>query len=99
MKKNYLFYGIAILAIAAFIVGFISYATETRTPQKVGTQQASAETTTQAVENTSAEISPAAKKKECGCCAERLIRLREQIRKARERKAAAQQAETTVVAQ
>lgn len=99
MKKNYLFYGIAILAITAFIVGFISYATETRTPQKAGTQQASVETTTQTIENTSTEPNPAGKKKECGCCAERLTRLREQIRKARERKAATRKAETTVVSQ
>ena len=97
MKKSYFFYGIAILAIAAFIVGVISYATETHTPRKAGPQQVSVETTTQMVENTSTETSSTAKKKECGCCAERVIRLKKQIRKARERRAAARQTETRVV--
>ncbi len=86
MKKIYLFYCIVTLAIIALGLGVISYATQTRdtqTPQ----QQARVETPTPA-----STTQPTVKKKSCDCCAERIARLKEQIRKARERRMAAQQA-------
>ena len=98
MKKRHIFYSIATLAVIVIIAGVISYATESRSVQTdISThtveQTASPETSTET------EAAPAVKKKACGCCSERMARLQEQIRKARERRQAAQTAEMTGVSQ
>ena len=94
MKKRLLFYSIATLAIIALIVGVISYATE-RHPTQTGFSTTPVEQIATPVTSTSTEgqTPPAVKKKSCGCCAERIARLQEQIRKAREGRQAAQQVE------
>ena len=98
MKKRHIFYSIATLAVIVLIAGVISYATESRSVQTdISThtveQPASPETSTET------EGSPAVKKKACGCCSERMARLQEQIRKARERRQATQQAAATEASQ
>ena len=93
MKKMPLLYCIVALAIIALGVGVISYATQTRdtqTPQ----QQALLGTPTP-----TSTTQPTVKKKSCGCCDERIARFKEQVRKARERRKASQQADTTRVSQ
>lgn len=81
MKKKHLLFGIAVLVAAALLVGFINYATDIPDTDKV-TQK------TQVKTNVPAETTdtPVVKKKSCTCCADRMARLQEQIRKARERK-------------
>ena len=86
MKKRLLFYSIATLAVIALIVGVISSATERHPTQ-------TSDITTP-VEQIATETPPAVKKKICECCAERITRLQEQIRKARERRLAKQDAQT-----
>ena len=90
MKKRLLFYSIATLAVIALIVGVISYATE-RHPTQTGDTTTPVEHIATPV--TSTETPTAVKKKACGCCAERITRLQEQIRKARERRQAKQDAQ------
>ena len=90
MKKKNLLYSFATLVLIALIVGVISYATEMRPMQKAA-QQVSVEASTTPATPTD---TTAVKKKACGCCADRLARLQEQIRKARERRQAAQHVET-----
>lgn len=77
MKNKFLLYSFALLAVTAFLMGVISYATESRFIQQVKTP-----TSTE-------QAAGSAKKKTCGCCAERSARIREQIRKAHERRIAA----------
>lgn len=96
MKKRFLFYSIAPLAVIALIVGIISSATEIRSTPKSEPSQVSVEASTTPETPTEAT---AVKKKACGCCAERIARLQEQIRKARERRQATQQASATVASQ
>lgn len=81
MKKTYLLLGIAVLAGAALLAGFINYATDTPATDKTPLK-------TQVKTDAPAEMTdtPAVKKKSCSCCAERMARLREHIQKARERK-------------
>ena len=91
MKKRLLFYSIATLAVIALIVGVISSTTKrhlTQTGDTTSVEQI-------AIPVTSTEISTTVKKKACGCCAERIARLQEQIRKARERRLAKQDAQAT----
>ena len=77
MKKKHLLFGIAVLVVAALLVGFINYANTDKATQRTQEKiNAPAETTD----------TPVVKKKLCSCCAERMARLQEQIRKARERK-------------
>ena len=90
MKKTHLLYGIVLLAIVAFIAGVLTDATQTH-PTQGNAQQAQGETTTPPEPTT-----PTVTKKSCSCCDARAGRLKEQIRKARERRMAAQQASTTV---
>lgn len=97
MKKKNLVYSLIILALIALIAGIISYATEMRPTQKKA-QQASGEPTTIMVTSTKAQTTTAVKKKACECCAERIARLQEQIRKARQRRQT-ESAESTVVSQ
>ncbi len=85
MKKKKVLYSLATLALIAGVIGF---ATEIRPTQKE-VPQMSVEASTIPTETS------AVKKKACGCCAERLARLQEQIRKARQRSRAAQQAAAT----
>ncbi len=83
--KNSLFYGIVALAIIAFLVGIISYATDIR-PKQRGNITAPIQTTV------SAEKKATVKKKSCGCCAERMALRKQQIQKARARRQTAQDA-------
>ena len=95
MKKTHFLYGMATFAIIGLIVGVISYATDTHTPQTL-LQQAQAKTTALEQEEASAtETPPTVKKTPCGCCSDRIARLQEQIRKARERRQAAQRVDAT----
>ena len=82
MKKKNLRDSLATLALIALIIGVISSATEIR-PTQQETQQESVKALTTPV--TPSETT-AIKKKVCGCCAERIARLQERIRKARERR-------------
>lgn len=91
MKKKNVLYSLATLALIASVIGF---ATQSSPTQKAA-QQGSVEQMATPVKATSTETTPAVKKKACRCCAERLTRLQEQIRKTRERRRAAQQAEAT----
>lgn len=90
MKKKNLLYSLAALAIIALIAGVISSATEMRPAQK-DVQQPSVEPIATPVPSTETATTTTVKKKACGCCADRIARVQEQIRKARERKQAAQQ--------
>ncbi len=96
MKKENLLYSFATLAVIAFITGVISYATE-RHPTQTGFSITPVEQIATPVSPTSTEgqTSLVVKKKSCGCCAERLARLQEQIRKARERRHASATKETS----
>lgn len=96
MKKRLLFYSIATLAVISLIVGVISYAIERHSTQ-TGDTTTPVEQIASPV--TSTEIPTAVKKKSCGCCAERMARLEEQIRKARKRRQAKQQAAATEASQ
>lgn len=92
MEKRLFFYSIAMLAVIALIVDVISSATE-RHPTQTGFSTTLVEQSATSVTSKEGQTpSPAVKKKSCGCCAERMARLREQIRKARERRQATQQA-------
>lgn len=88
MLKKHIFYGIAAFVIIGILVGFMSYATDTR-KMTFSKQQ------NQAGESTSAVPSPAARKKSCGCCVERMTRLKEQIHEARRRGSATQKTQET----
>ena len=98
MKQRLLFYSIAALAVIALIVGVISYATE-RHPTQTGFSTTPVEQSATSVTSTKGQTSPTVKKKSCGCCAERIARLQEQIRKARERRQVTQRTEATEVSQ
>jgi len=98
MKKKNLLYSLATLALIALIAGVISYATEMRPTQRE-TQQVHVASSATPETSTETETATAVKKKVCGCCADRIARLQEQIRKARERRQAAQTAETIGVSQ
>lgn len=93
MKKRQFFYSIVSLAFIVLIAGIISYATESRPPQ-TDLSPSPVEQTTSSVPST--ETAPAVKKKACGCCADRIARLQAQIRRARERRQAAQHASVNV---
>lgn len=95
MKKKNVLYSLATLALIAGVIGF---ATEPPPTQKA-TQQVSVEQIATPVKATSIETAPAVKKKSCGCCTERIARLQEQIRKARERRQEAQQVSVPEVSQ
>lgn len=92
MPKKHVFYGVAALAIIGILIGVISYATDTR-------KMPFSKQRNPIVESTTTAPSPIAKKKSCGCCADRVARIQEQIKKARERRLAKQQAKSTVVSQ
>ena len=90
MKKTALLYSITLIVGTALILGinhWITAAPRTPpTPQQ--TQHAPIATDTPDATTahvTNAETSPV-KKKDCSCCADRMERLKERIRKARERK-------------
>lgn len=82
MKKKNVIYPLATLALIALIAGVIGFATQPP-PTQQAAQQASVEQSATRVKASSTETAPAVKKKACVCCAERLTRLQEQIRKAR----------------
>ena len=99
MKKKNLLYSLATLVLIALIAGVISYATEMR-PTQTETQQVPVASWGTPETSTETETATAVKKKKsCGCCADRIARLQQQIRKARTRRQAAQTAETTGVSQ
>ena len=92
MKKRLLFYSLVSLAVIVLIAGVISWATETPPLQKAGPE---ASVTSKATDSTATENKAAntVKNKTCGCCADRLARYREQLRKARERRQIGQHVE------
>lgn len=96
MKKAYLSYGIVFLAVIAIVAGVISYGTETNEKQ-ILIEHAGEETSTSEA-GTAAEIAVVKKEKDCSCCSDRTARLKEQIRKARERRMAARRASAKEVA-
>lgn len=98
MKQRLLFYSIAALAVIALIVGVISYATE-RHPTQTGFSTTPVEQSATSVTSTEGQTPATVKKKSCGCCAERIARLQEQIRKARERRQVPQQTAATEASQ
>ncbi|MCY3722270.1 MAG: hypothetical protein OXG97_08635 [Candidatus Poribacteria bacterium] len=98
MKKKNLLYSLVPLVLIALIAGVISYATE-RHPRQTGFSTTLIEQSTTPVTSTETETPSAIKVKSCGCCAERMARLQERIRKVRERKQTAQHAAATQVSQ
>lgn len=96
MKKRLLFYSIVPLAVIALIVGVISSATEIRPTPKVEPPQVYVEASTTLETPTESTV---VKKKACGCCADRLTRLQEQLRKAHERRQIAQKVEAKALTQ
>ncbi len=95
MKKKNLLYTLATLALLALIAGVIGFATEPPPTQEAAQQVSVEQQIATPVKSTSTETAPAVKKKACGCCAERIARLQEQIRKARERRQTAQHTSAT----
>lgn len=85
MKDTHWLYGIGVLAVLGILACFIGYATDTL-PMSTPRQQAPVVT-----------ASPAVKPKACGCCAERMERLRKTMQRAREQKRAAQKPEPAEV--
>ena len=90
MKTAYLSYSIVFLAVIALVAGVISYGTETN-EKHVLVQHAGGETSTSEA-GTTAETAAVKKEKDCSCCSDRTARLKEQIRKARERRMAERRA-------
>ena len=86
MKKAYLSYSIVFLAVIALVAGVISYGNETNEKQ-VLVEHTGEETSTSEA-GTAAETAAVTKEKDCSCCSDRTARLKEQIRKARERRMA-----------
>ena len=89
MKKTAILYSITLIIGTALILGINHWITAAQsTPPMQQTQRAPIATDTP--EATTAQVTKAetsvAKKKSCACCADRMARLKEQIRKARERK-------------
>ncbi len=88
MPKKRIFYGIAAFVIIGILVGIMSYATDTR-KMPFSKQQ------NQTVKSTSAVPRPVAEEKSCGCCADRITRLKEQIHEARRRRSVTQKTQGT----
>ena len=99
MKKKNFLYSLAILALIALIAGVISYATERHPTQTDFSTTPVEQIATPMSSSTERQTSPIVKKKSCGCCAERMAHLQEQIRKARGHKQTAQHAEAIGVSQ
>jgi len=100
MNKRLLFYGLVPFAVIAFVVGILSSATEIGPTPKAESPQVSIEASTSPAaptESTDVKASTAVQKKACGCCADRLAHYRERLRKARERRQRAQDAETQAI--
>lgn len=87
MKKAYLSYSIVFLAVIALVAGVISYGIETN--EKPVLAEHTGEETSMSEAGPAAETAVAKKEKDCSCCSDRTARLKEQIRKARERRMAA----------
>ena len=88
MKIKYSLYSIAALLVGILLAGVASYTTDalhSNTTKKQPSMKLTATPTRTATLTV--------REKNCGCCTERMARLQEQIRKARERKQAAQRAE------
>ena len=85
MRTKRFLYGIAILAVVGILACFIGYVTHTL-PMHMPRQQAPVGTGTHTAKTTSAAV-----KKDCGCCAKRIERLRKMVQRARERKQVEQQ--------
>ena len=92
MKKTKFLYSLTVLAIIALIGCIISYATGTR-PRHPAYTSDPMEKTVPAAEDASVETNVTVKRKRCGCCAERMARYREQMRKARAPRQVKQRAE------
>ena len=92
MKQKKRRYLLATLGVIAALVGVIRFAMPTR-PTTPPVQQIQGEEITRVSTDT------AEKKKPCDCCKERIARRKEQIRNARERRQAAQQAASSEASQ
>lgn len=90
MKKAYLSYSIVFLAVIALVAGVISSGTETN--EKHVLVEYTGEETSASEAETAAETAVAKKEKDCSCCSDRTAHLKEQIRKARERRMAERRA-------
>lgn len=84
-----LLYGIIFLVIVGLVAVVINYGTDTH-PTNIPEQKVSAATlTTPEVTTSEAEVTTSeVTEKDCSCCAERMMRVKEMIRRARERKQA-----------
>jgi len=92
MKDMHFLYVVAILAILGIAAAVIGYATDTlptHTPQQVTTAS------TQVSPGTAQAARKTARKKNCSCCAERMEALKKHLRNLREREKAAQEIVTT----
>jgi len=85
MVKQYILYGVLTLIGGAFIAGVMHYAVPTHIPPP-SVQETHAENLTP-TETT--------EKKPCDCCADRIARVREQVRKARQRRQALENAKSS----
>ena len=96
-KKIFLLYSVTLIVGVALIFGINAYTTDTYrtsdTDITVPVEQVPTEITTLISQTTSTKTvvptettTTKVKKKPCSCCAERITRLKETIRKARERK-------------
>ncbi|RKU37054.1 hypothetical protein C6496_11910 [Candidatus Poribacteria bacterium] len=92
MKIKYSLYSIAALSVGILLAGIVSYTTDTLHSNTTKKQPLMKQTATP-----TKAVTLTVEKKNCGCCTERMARLQEQIRKARERKRAAQRAEAKVL--
>ena len=90
-KKIFLLYSVTLIVGVALILGINAYTTDTgitgsveQMPTEISTSisQTTSTKTVVPTETTTTKM----KKKPCSCCAERITRLKETIRKARERK-------------
>ena len=92
MKKTALLYSITLIVGTALMLSINHWITAAQiTPSPTQRTQIQQEPiTTNKPDATTAQVTNAetsvAKKKSCACCADRMARLKEQIRKARERK-------------
>ena len=85
MKMKNLLDRLGIFVTIVLIAGVISYATGLRSVEKgSSTPPVEQSATPERLTPAAVQTPPIVKKKPCGCCAERIARLTEQIRKARE---------------
>ena len=90
MKKTAILYSITLIVGSALILGINHWITAAQSTPSPTQQTQQTPTATGTPDATTAPATNAetatGKKKSCACCADRMERLKEQIRKARERK-------------